>query len=520
MNLAEIRKAVGPYLSRKELAASIRCCREWHASFIPFLYCDFEFNGNFPIENFDRGDSGDELDSLFTIPNFYRGDSESDDDDNPPISVSSGQNLRDLKELGIYLSWRGDRGSFRLLLNQVLINNPGLQRLSLSGLDYPDCLKQLYKHATCPSSSLDLTELRFFNMSLTGEDLVALLDASPRLTTLSLRECHIRNTTKKLGDEENVSGTKNNNHIKTNTSTYTYNINNNNSRVKVLRLDGSLGSYDGLSTVVDWTDEEERFFLQGRTSVVMGPLKRLPSCPGLSELELEGVHMVDGELAKILTAFPGLTRLVIPGLYVGPTDFGVLARTLLGFLTVLDFGQGRDSGGWDHIKPWMWKRILCFGSRLVELGMDKLDTEVLGEQMMNNPWACRASLKILRIRCVSLSHDHTSNLWAMRELMTLKGLEDLSVHNIHNPNNMPNYNNCHSKIAMESKANPERTLKNIAAMNKNGTSSTTETILVKFCLGGSLKREEIVKELKSQWILETWPKIKCYRSSGDQHWYS
>jgi hypothetical protein len=381
-------------------------------------------------------------------------------------------------------------------------------------------------------------------MSLTGEDLVALLDASPRLTTLSLRECHIRNTTKKLGDEENVSGTKNNNHIKTNTSTYTYNINNNNSRVKVLRLDGSLGSYDGLSTVVDWvrhtsvsleslsfvlrhpvhdhweTDEEERFFLQGRTSVVMGPLKRLPSCPGLSELELEGVHMVDGELAKILTAFPGLTRLVIPGLYVGPTDFGVLARTLLGFLTVLDFGQGRDSGGWDHIKPWMWKRILCFGSRLVELGMDKLDTEVLGEQMMNNPWACRASLKILRIRCVSLSHDHTSNLWAMRELMTLKGLEDLSVHNIHNPNNMPNYNNYHSKIAMESKANPERTLKNIAAMNKNGTSSTTETILVKFCLGGSLKREEIVKELKSQWILETWPKIKCYRSSGDQHWYS
>ncbi|KAF9309954.1 hypothetical protein BG003_009120 [Podila horticola] len=517
MNLAEIRKAVGPYLSHKELAASIRCCREWHDSFIPFLYCDFEFNGNFPIENFDQGDS------------------ESDEDDNPPISVSSNQS-RDPKKPVLP----------SMATIQLLINNPGLQRLGLSGLDYPDCLKQLYKHATCPSSSLDLTELRFLDMSLAGEELVALLDASPKLTTLSLWECHIRDTTKKLSDEENVPDTKNNNHIKTNTSTSTYNIINNNSRVKVLRLDGSLGSYDGLSTVVDWvrhtsfsleslslmlrhpvhdhweTDKEERFFLQGRTFVVMGPLKRLPSCPGLSELKLEGVHMVDGELAKILTAFPGLTRLVIPDLYVGPTDFGVLARTLLGFLTVLDFGQGRDSGGWDHIKPWMWKQILSSSSRLVELGMNKLDTEALGEQMMNYRWACRASLKILRIRCLSLSRDHTSNLWAMKELMTLKGLEDLYFHNIHNPNNMPNYNNYnyHSKIAMESKANPEKTLKNIAAMNKNGTSSTTETILVKFCLGHSLKREEIFKQPKSLWILETWPKIKSYRSSGDQHWYS
>lgn len=152
--------------------------------------------------------------------------------------------------------------------------------------------------------------------------------------------------------------------------------------------------------------------------------------------------------------------------------------------------------------------------------MDKLGTEALGEQMMNYPWACRASLKILRIRCLSLSRDHTSNIWAMKELMTLKGLEDLYVHNIHSPNNMPNYNNYHSKIAMESKANPEKTLKNIAAMNKNGTSSTTETILVKFCVGHSLKREEIFKQPESLWILETWPKIKSYRSSSDQHWYS
>jgi len=47
--------------------------------------------------------------------------------------------------------------------------------------------------------------------------------------------------------------------------------------------------------------------------------------------------MVDGEMVKILTSFPGLTRLVISGLYVEQTDFEV-AHTLIRFLTVLDFG--------------------------------------------------------------------------------------------------------------------------------------------------------------------------------------
>ncbi|KAG0048923.1 hypothetical protein BGZ83_006189 [Gryganskiella cystojenkinii] len=572
MNLAEIRNAVGPYLTRNELAACIRGCRDWHDSFIPFLYCYFEFLGTFP-ENFDRGDSESEkegnglisvssgqscdlkspskpvLPSLATIQRYARhirvlslNSYDKPKDIMPFWQLAA--NVRDLKKLHIHLSCSGDHGSFRLLLNQFLINNPELQRLTLYGLHYPGCLKQLYKHAKRPSSSLDLTDLCLYSMSITEESMVALLDTSPRLAALSLVDCLIWSATKKLGDEENVSGTKNNNHINTNTNTYAYNIINNNSHVKALSLRGSLGSSGGLSTFVDWvrhtgfsleslsfglthpvhdhweTDEDERLFLKVRTSRVLGPLNRLPSCPRLSELELEGVHMVDGGLAKILTAFPGLTRLVIPGLYVGPTDFEVLAGTLIGSLTVLDFGRGRDSGGWDHIKPWMWRSILCFGSQLVELGMDNLDTEALGEQMMKDPWACHSSLKILRIRCVSLSRDHTSNLWAMRELMALKGLEDIFVHNISNPMKVPNYNNYHSKIAAESKANPERTLKNIAFMNKNGTSNTTETILVKFCQGGSLERAKIIENQKSQWILETWPKIKSYRSSGDQHWYS
>jgi len=123
----------------------------------------------------------------------------------------------------------------------------------------------------------------------------------------------------------------------------------------------SRGNFDSLSTVVDWvrytgstlrslsvrlthleydycdSDEEERTYLESRTSETLGSSSHLPSCPGFSELGWKGVHMVDGEMVKILTSFPGLTRLVISGLYVEQTDFEV-AHTLIRFLTVLDFG--------------------------------------------------------------------------------------------------------------------------------------------------------------------------------------
>ena len=106
-----------------------------------------------------------------------------------------------------------------------------------------------------------------------------------------------------------------------------------------------------------------------------------------------------------------------------------------------------------------------------------LDVEALSEQMMKGPWACSASLKIFRIRCVNLSSDHASNLWAMRDLIALKGLKDLCVDNIRNFKGLSNDSNRQSEIAV----------KDIAVMNKNETSSTSETILVKICVKNNLR---------------------------------
>jgi len=439
MDLLEIRLAVADHLDLSDIAVCVQVCREWHQTFVPFLYETLAlhplpvYNHYIPREEYFSGEnctpaasSDDEL-SVFLSDREYEAEFERAKP--PPASalIRYGNYIRDLDlvlpDASLYSLAQSAQGIRTLSLQaptkddeewtdyyreevaQLLARNNHLQHLDLSCFDGPATSRHfdLFMKKT---SCLQLEEIWLEESTFDIVKMVALLQDCPRLSRLFVISCVLTSD----GDEELFPE---------GASVFP--------RIEQLELEHNIGL--SLTGELNWIGRcpslrelswNPKKTMRYDATVNMSPLQQ---CLGLSSLTLSINNLEDSDLAGIFENCSDLTDLTLMGGRVGNEAFIALTHRF-GKLTRLDLVQC-------ELECWMHWRILRSCSSLVDFSGCVLESVRIMDDDVRTPpdsWACAKSLERLELQALIWSKEfgaHNNRL--MMQLEMLERLEILTI---------------------------------------------------------------------------------------------
>ncbi|KAF9937228.1 hypothetical protein BGZ67_001519 [Mortierella alpina] len=362
---------------QRDLAVCARVCKDWHATFMPFLYRSLclGLHSTTPSSKQD----------LFPSPEVL------------------------LAYCHLVQELHLDLDSPHSLVLQQTTATDALQNLTLL---------ELKAHKERPvepngtdlhwiwritKNSSHLTTLCLNNMVLDWPRLLAVLTNCRRLDKLSCNTCTF------IGSWDAATVTTN---------------------ITDLQLEDSSG--EGKVSLVDWMQlcpRLEALSVTKDRTPWLGPVSQFSPGPQLWSLELDCVLLKEVELIQVLARCPSLKKITLAGASITRPVFAALSGHFdsLAWLDILTLPK---------IEPWMVKRILECCPRLASMFLSEVDvnslyTTTLDDREDDLPWACRDSLKELCIIRIQMSLEVSVNDRFMKRLMDLKRLEELFIMSIY-----------------------------------------------------------------------------------------
>ncbi|KAF9291904.1 hypothetical protein BGZ68_001458 [Mortierella alpina] len=417
MDVPEIRAMVALHLcqltfyeeARKHLAVCARVCKDWHSTFKPFLYYYLSLRTYYP--------SSKRKTPAFPPVEEMQANSHLVQELN--LALFSTQSLtlqhtvatlRNLKKLGfraMYLLNETAEIDW-LSLRPLLVNNRGIQELSIANITHPNCLVNVAEDCTSR-----LTTLRLSNMTFDWSQLLPVLTNCRQLRKLECSTCRFVGSLDQLME---VTAT---------------------SRPVAINIAEVLlhqNSGVGKVSLVDWVrlcPRLETLMITKDRATRLGPDSQFSPGPQLSNLQLDCRLLKDTELTEVLTRCTSLTELTLERASVSRHVFAALSSHF-GSLVSLDLSPLTT------IEQWMIKRIFEGCPRLEELYLLDVDVNSLYDSALDDqedlPWACRDSLKNLWIMAMQMSLDGFVNNRFLKQLMNLKQLQRFTIKAIYRGN--------------------------------------------------------------------------------------
>ncbi|CAO3569414.1 unnamed protein product [Mortierella alpina] len=319
-------------------------------------------------------------------------------------TVAALQNLKKLSFRAMYMREATDEVDW-LSLRPLLINNHGIEELSIANIRDPACFAHIAEHCTAR-----LTTLQLSNLTLDWSQLLPVLTHCRRLSKLECQTCSFH------GSEHWR------NELITASKPVTSNITN-------LQLYSSSG--ESQLSLVDWMKlcpRLETLSITKDRTIHLGSDLQLSPGPQLSSITLDCRHFKDAELAEVLARCTNLEQLTLEKASIARNAFGALSGHF-GSLVCLNLLKRPMMIG-----QWIVRRIFEGCSRLVELYLHHVNANSLYNAALDSqedtPWACRESLKKLWIATMTTKSDNSSDERFMKQLRNLKQLQDLSFNAI------------------------------------------------------------------------------------------
>ncbi|KAF9291906.1 hypothetical protein BGZ68_001460 [Mortierella alpina] len=404
MDVPEIRAMVALQLRRltdfqhgcRNLAVCARVCKDWHASFMPFLYRALSLA--IPARSYFFPSFEALKANCHFVQQFY-------------LTLSSTRNqilqytvatVRNLTKLEVVANEDRSLGLGAigwLSLLPLLVNNSGIKELAIGGITHSNCLAHIAKHCT-----LHLTTLHLENMKFDWSELLDVLINCRGLSKLTCYSCTV-NGSKEGWKEVDITS-----------RSATTNITD-------LTLQDSLGG--GNVSLVDWMKvcpRLETLTVRDDSKSGLGPVSQFNPGPQLFSLELDCRLLKDTELTEVLVHCTNLKELILKRTSVTQQVFAALSSHFSS-LTSLNLRAQVV------LEQWMVGRIFEGCSRLEELYLTEVDLNSLYNTALDDqediPWACRDVLKRLCILEIQTSADASLNERFTKRLMDLKKLEEV-----------------------------------------------------------------------------------------------
>ncbi|KAG0049196.1 hypothetical protein BGZ83_005972 [Gryganskiella cystojenkinii] len=477
MDNHDIRHQIGQYLDQKTALTCIRVSKDWHESFIPFVYNTVRLYFNEKNNRTARTDVA--MPTVYQLERYGHYVRDLTLEGANAVVFQRAEKLAQVDRIGEHEEQDHPPHHWRWCVKFVE-DHPRIERLKFCFFRHTEVLNKFVNIFT------HLRALLLEDVITDYGIMIKILKRSPNLHTLSMKQGQISLSQdywsrKRLGVLPQLRS------------------------LNLLRVYGV-----DLKILLEWMSccpQLEEFRIHLCEPDRYGDWSLFSQCPNITRLTIVDARLIESTLASILTHCPKITELTLRRERVNEKAFKAL-RGLFGQLRVLNLFESVS------VKSWMIGVILSDCPNLVEFSAGIVDVETTGLLTSNapgriprnswsdrdfkgvpissRPWAC-TGLRRMRFKALDWSEeDAVNDKFLDRRLANLKALEEFSIGGFDEDEDDQERASAHSLMAHA-----------LAYTEHNGGPLEK----------GKFLREDLEREPSLQWMADTWPNLQKFKNT-------